>query len=135
VTVYVNDLLQDTVTQHKKQNKTQNNFNRMVLKWTEAADAALAVAFLRVLQLEAIQPSQHKATILDTLKEFGIVENWESVRSVTVPIFLQFSVFQLRRLVPSCFRKTLSIIIHPLVPAQQQAPVLHNFLHHAQSHC
>jgi hypothetical protein len=105
-----NDLLQ------KLSQIPHNNItNKMVIKWTDAADAALAVAFLRVFEAETIMPARHKDTILNTLKEFGFIENWESVRSVTVPFFLAF----LSVPVPSvCFRHfycaTPSTIIHPL---------------------
>ncbi|RKU47374.1 hypothetical protein DL546_006619 [Coniochaeta pulveracea] len=108
----------------------------MPIKWTEVADAALAVALLRVLLKESIQPSQHKEAILECLKEFGFVENWEAVRSVIVLTPGPLCGCQCLPFV-SRFVFLLRDSVHPgLYPfSQQQSSSLRKFLHHTQSHC
>jgi hypothetical protein len=50
------------------------------VKWTAAADAALAVALLRVLDEEFVRSTKYKDLINETMIEQGFEFTWEATR-------------------------------------------------------
>lgn len=59
---------------------TKPSFTRKKPKWNQAADAALAVALLRVLDENLVRPTDNQDTIMDTFAELGFEFTWGATR-------------------------------------------------------
>lgn len=60
--------------------ETTEETTRPKVKWTAAADAALALALVRVLDEESLRPTKHKDAIMETMTEQGFEFTWEATR-------------------------------------------------------
>jgi hypothetical protein len=60
--------------------ETTTGTTRPKVKWTAAADAALAVALLRVLDEELVRPIKHQDISNETMIEQGFEFTWEATR-------------------------------------------------------